>query len=157
MASQEDNSYLVISDATNPDAGVYTASATNTNGEAKSYGRLTVTEQTITSDGHNVTTSSSSPTTTTAAPNKIGGQPPEFKKLFVDRHVAPGEDVRLDAVITGSPKPKVNIFQTNISYLFYVCSCFFPIYLLRSSGFYHKTICLRTIVVALWPVILIHL
>jgi hypothetical protein len=127
MASQEDNSYLVISDATNQDSGVYTASATNTNGEAKSYGRLTVSEQTITSDGHNVTSSSSSTTTTTAASNKIGGQPPEFKKLFLDRHVTPGEDVRLDAVITGSPKPKVNILalkiRTNVvvdSY-FYLC------------------------------------
>ena len=111
MASQEDNSYLVISDTANQDSGVYTASATNTNGETKSYGRLTVTEQTITSDGHNVTSSSSTTTSTAAATttNKIGGQPPEFKKLFVDRHVTPGEDVRLDAVITGSPKPKVSL------------------------------------------------
>lgn len=104
MASQEDNSYLVISDTVNQDSGIYMATATNSNGEAKSYGRLTVNEQTITTEGSQVHASSSSSTTTV---NKIGGQVPEFKKLFSDRQVTPGEDVRLDAVITGSPKPKV--------------------------------------------------
>jgi hypothetical protein len=112
MASQEDNSYLVISDTGNQDAGIYMATAENNNGESRSYGRLTVNEQTIVSEGstthHQVTTSSMAAATTTT--NKIGGQAPEFKKLFFDRHAAPGEDIRLDAVITGSPKPKVIFF-----------------------------------------------
>ena len=110
MARQGDNSYLVLTDAENDNLGVYMASASNGHGEAKSYGRLTVSESTTV---NGVTTSKSSHVETSSAgpiSPKKGGQPPEFKKLFYDRHVSSGEAVRIDAVITGSPKPRVSLF-----------------------------------------------
>jgi len=109
MARQGDNSYLVLTDTTAADSGSYMASASNGFGESKSYGRLTVHEQTTTSQG----TSSQSTvvekrSTSAGSPRK--GQPPEFKKLFYDKHVQAGETVRIDSVIIGSPKPRIKWF-----------------------------------------------
>ena len=84
MARQGDNYYLVLTDTVNEDSGVVMANAANNSGEARSYSRLAVSSN----EGGN-------------------GQPPEFKKLFYDKHVQQGESLRLDAVILGSPKPKV--------------------------------------------------
>ena len=109
MARQGDNYYLVISDAVNEDSGVYLASAANSSGEAKSYGRLTVSQQMTSSDG--MTTRSVNVETTSSGSairsNSSSGQPPEFKKLFYDFHAKMGESVRLDATVLGSPKPRV--------------------------------------------------
>jgi hypothetical protein len=109
MARQGDNSYLVLTDTDNDNSGVYMAAASNGHGETKSYGRLTVSESTTV---NGVTTSKSSHVETSSAgpiSPKKGGQPPEFKKLFYDRHVSSGDAVRIDAVITGSPKPRVSL------------------------------------------------
>jgi hypothetical protein len=81
MARQGDDYYLVLTDTVTDDSGVVMANAANSSGEAKSYSKLSV--------------------------ESGSGQPPEFKKLFYDRHVQPGDSLRLDAVILGAPKPKV--------------------------------------------------
>ena len=109
MARQGDNSYLVLTDTVNQDSGVYMASASNGFGESKSYGRLTVHEHS--SEGSSSKTSVVEKRSTSGGSPKKGGQPPEFKKLFYDRHVQSGESVRIDSVITGSPKPRVNSFD----------------------------------------------
>ena len=103
MARQGDNYYLVITDTVEEDSGIIMANAANDDGEAKSYGRLTISQQAASSED-------ASSTTRQMNVEHVGGskgQPPEFKKLFYDKHVGAGEDVRLDAVILGSPKPKV--------------------------------------------------
>ena len=109
MARQGDNSYLVLTDTDKDNSGIYMASASNQHGESKSYGRLTVSESTTV---NGVTTSNSSTvekqSNSSGSPKK-GGQSPNFKKLFYDRHVQNGEAVRIDAIITGSPKPRVRI------------------------------------------------
>ena len=120
MARQGDNYYLVITDTVTEDAGIIMANASNSDGEAKSYGRLVVNQQS-TSVGDASTSSTSGEVSTirqmnvehvtTSAGNK--GQPPEFKKLFYDKQVILGDDIRLEAVILGSPKPKVTIFGIN--------------------------------------------
>lgn len=74
------------------------ADASNNYGEAKSYSKLGVSRSMSGED-------SGDNTKTVVAVG--GGQPPEFKKLFYDKHVRPGESLRVDAVILGSPKPKV--------------------------------------------------
>ena len=80
------------------------ASAANNEGEAKSYGRLTVNQSSSSSDGSNSERSG----TTTIRTVKTTGQPPEFKKLFYDRQVNIGENIRLEACVVGAPKPKVS-------------------------------------------------
>ncbi len=107
MARQGDNSYLVLTDSVNEDSGVYMANASNAHGESKSYGRLTVQEQTVVEKR---STSGGSP--------KKGGQPPEFKKLFYDKHVQAGETVRIDSVIIGSPKPRVKKIKNFFFFFF---------------------------------------
>lgn len=107
MARQGDNFYLVITDTVTDDSGIFMANANNSSGDAKSYSRLAVTkQQTSSSDGSTfkqvqVENSSSS------GGKLSSGQPPEFKKLFYNKHVKIGDDLRIDAVILGSPKPKV--------------------------------------------------
>jgi hypothetical protein len=82
MARQGDDYYLVLTDTGTEDSGLVTAAAANSSGEAKSHSKLAV--------------------------ESSGAQhPPEFKKLFYDHHVQPGDNLRLDAVILGSPKPRV--------------------------------------------------
>lgn len=115
MARQGDNFYLVIQDTVADDSGVFMANAANNEGQAKSYSRLSVTKQ---------TTSSSSSTAndgtvrqlnienlTSPGGTRLSGQPPEFKKLFYDKHVKIGESLRIDTVIMGSPKPKVTLIK----------------------------------------------
>ena len=108
MARQGDNSYLVLTDTDNDNSGVYMASAFNNFGETKSYGRLTVSESTTVNGVTNSSSSMVEKRSVSGGSPRKGGQPPEFKKLFYDRHVTPGESVRIDAVITGSPKPRVS-------------------------------------------------
>ena len=109
MARQGDNYYLVITDTVTEDSGIIMANASNSDGEAKSYGRLAVNQQVATASDSTgeVTTMRQMNVEHVASTNGNKGQPPEFKKLFYDKHVILGEDVRLDAVILGSPKPKV--------------------------------------------------
>jgi hypothetical protein len=112
MARQGDNNYLVISDSASEDSANYTANASNKVGNSKSNGRLSVDGgsnsafRTVNST-EKVTSSSSS--STSVSKRGTSGQPPEFKKLFYDRQVNIGDNVRLDTVITGSPKPKVSL------------------------------------------------
>ena len=103
MARQGDDYYLVISDSVSEDSGIIQAQAQNTHGEAKSYGRLTVAQQSKQSSE----SASSHSITVTQQKQTAHGQPPEFKKLFYNKHVRIGEDLRIEAVITGSPKPKI--------------------------------------------------
>lgn len=107
MARQGDNYYLVITDAVQEDSGIYMASATNADGEAKSYGRLTVNEQVSSSDGDSIVKSINIETVNGNGVNAKSGHPPSFKKLFYDQYVKRGDNLRLEAVILGSPKPKV--------------------------------------------------
>jgi len=114
MARQGDNYYLVITDTVDEDSGIIMANAANDDGEAKSYGRLTVNQQTASSNAAselNVEHASS-------VVSSSKGQPPEFKKLFYDKHVMEGDDIRLDAVILGSPKPKVKFFDVYFDILY---------------------------------------
>ena len=107
MARQGDNYYLVISDSVTEDSGVYMSSATNSSGEAKSYGRLTVSQQMTTSDG--TTSRSVNVDSSSGGIRPVGsGQPPEFRKLFYDCNAKLGDSIRLDTTVLGSPKPKVN-------------------------------------------------
>ena len=105
MARQGDDYYLVITDTVTEDSGIYMATANNGNGEAKSYGRLAVTQQVTDQDG---TTIKSINVENVSKPSG-SGQPPEFKKLFYDKEVKFGENFRLDATIMGSPKPRVSL------------------------------------------------
>jgi hypothetical protein len=104
MARQGDNHYLVMNEATTDDSGIYMANAANSEGEAKSYSRLNVRS----GDGTVATTTQS--LQQQVVPSSPGGsrhKAPEFKKLFYDQRVAPGDSLRLDTIILGSPKPKV--------------------------------------------------
>jgi hypothetical protein len=105
MARQGDNYYLVITDTVQEDSGIYVANATSGDNEAKSYGRLTVNEQVSSSDGD---TTVKQINVETSAGGR-GNQPPTFKKLFYDQYAKLGDNLRLDAVILGSPKPKVSL------------------------------------------------
>ena len=101
MARQGDNYYLVLTDSVTEDSGDVMANAANSNGEAKSYSRLSVKQK----------SAGEAPTAIVGPAASSAGQPPEFKKLFYDKHVQPGENLRLDAVILGSPKPKVSVLD----------------------------------------------
>jgi hypothetical protein len=107
MARQGDNYYLVITDTVQEDSGIYMASATNTDGEAKSYGRLTVNQQVSSSDVDSTVKSINVETTSVTGSSSKSGQPPSFKKLFYDQYAKLGDNLRLEAIILGSPKPKV--------------------------------------------------
>lgn len=122
MARQGDNYYLVVTDTVTQDSGIYMATASNSDGEAKSYGRLTVNQQVSSSNNgedqqstirtinvENVQSSGSAAASSSSSTTIRSGQPPEFKKLFHDKHAKPGETIRLDAVVLGSPKPKVSL------------------------------------------------
>jgi hypothetical protein len=117
MARQGDSDYnnynLVLSDANDEDTGVYEVSASNSHGESKSYSKLSVqksvTSSSSTTNGE--TFSESSSQTTVSNNNRpISGQPPEFKKLLNDVQASLGDNIRLDAIILGSPKPRVSVF-----------------------------------------------
>ncbi len=120
MARQGDNYYLVVSDTVTEDSGVFVAGAAGqedgSGGEAKSYGRLTVNQQVASSsdgDSSTVKTVESSTTTSNFKPTTTGGgQPPTFKKVFNDQYAKVGDNLRLDTVILGSPKPKVNFLMS---------------------------------------------
>lgn len=85
------------------------ASAANNEGEAKSYGRLTVNQSSSSSDGGNSERSGTTIKTVETTHIKTSGQPPEFKKLFYDKQVSLGENIRLEACVVGAPKPKVSL------------------------------------------------
>lgn len=112
MARQGDYNYLVINESVTEDSGVYVANASNSDGEAKSYSKLSVQQKQQTSSNNETTGStlrsinveSVSAGSGTGRPN---AQAPEFKKLFYDTNVSLGENVRLETIILGSPKPKV--------------------------------------------------
>ena len=101
MARQKDNYYLVITESNTSDSGTYMAEASNTQGKTKSYGRLAVSS----SDGQE--TKSYIMETESVSQKGGSGTPPEFKKLFYDKYAKLGDTVRLDAVVVGSPKPRV--------------------------------------------------
>ena len=108
MARQGDNYYLVITDTVTEDSGIYMTTAQNNDGEAKSYGRLAVNQQQTVSSSNAGDEEEERSTARSISVENRSGQPPEFKKLFYDKHVKLGECVRLDAVVVGAPKPKVN-------------------------------------------------
>jgi hypothetical protein len=92
--------------------------ATNTYGVSNSYGHLEVVSSTVTTTtatkSYVVDDGNSDFQVVSTSEEKVkkiqggkSGQPPEFKKLFYDRHVNLGENLRLDTIIMGSPKPKV--------------------------------------------------
>ena len=84
------------------------ASAANNEGEAKSYGRLAVHQSSSSSDAGNSERSGTTTIKTVETTHiKSSGQPPEFKKLFYDKQVSLGENIRLEACVVGAPKPKV--------------------------------------------------
>lgn len=118
MARQGDNHYLVMNEASAEDSGIYMANAANTEGEAKSYSRLSVRKQS--SDGAVATPSTvrsinveNVPVPSSPGGGRPGACAPEFKKLFYDQRVRLGDSLRLDAVIMGSPKPKVKWLFNN--------------------------------------------
>jgi hypothetical protein len=129
MARQGDNYYLVITDTVDEDSGIIMANAANDDGEAKSYGRLTVNQQTASSNAASEEASSTiRQLNVEHASNVVSsskGQPPEFKKLFYDKHVMEGDDIRLDAVILGSPKPKVKFkkYFMTLFFLLHMTGC----------------------------------
>lgn len=100
MARQGDDYYLVVTESISEDSGIIQAQASNTYGETSSYGRLTVSQskQPHEAESHTISVTQTKSTT---------GYPPEFKKLFYNKHVRIGEDLRIEAIISGSPKPKV--------------------------------------------------
>lgn len=122
MARQGDNHYLVMNDASTEDSGIYMANAANTEGEAKSYSRLAVSKSSSSSEGNSTSVAEQQQqrstiralnvenalTASSSGGSRSMAQPPEFKKLFYDTRVQIGENLRLDTVILGSPKPKVN-------------------------------------------------
>jgi hypothetical protein len=94
--------------------------ATNTYGVSNSYGHLEVVSSTVTTTSATKSyvvddgASTSDFQVLNTSEEKIkklkggkSGQPPEFKKLFYDKHVNLGDNLRLDTIIVGSPKPKV--------------------------------------------------
>jgi hypothetical protein len=96
---------------------MYMSEATNAYGVSNSYGHLEVVSNTVTtttaSQSYVVDDGSSDfQVIGTSEVKKIqgskSGHPPEFKKLFYDLHVNLGDNVRLDTIILGSPKPKVS-------------------------------------------------
>ena len=100
MARQGDDYYLVVTESLSEDSGIIQAQASNTYGETSSYGRLTVSQS---KQPQELQSHSVSVTQTKSA----AGHAPEFKKLFYNKHVRIGEDLRIEAVIAGSPRPKV--------------------------------------------------
>jgi hypothetical protein len=106
MAREKDNYYMHIKESTVSDSGVYMAEAQSSYGtSSRSYGRLDVTEEDL---GPKTLTMESESTIVT---NFLSSdeQPPEFKKFTYDKFVKLGETLKFEAIITGSPKPKVSL------------------------------------------------
>jgi hypothetical protein len=112
MARQGDNYYLVVNDTVTEDSGAYSAAAANMEGESKSYGRLNVSHQIGSSEASAGRSMMRSIEVEDVSISRSGsaGVPPEFRKLFYDKQVKLGDTVRLETIVFGSPKPKVNLF-----------------------------------------------
>ena len=116
MARQTDNYYLVITESTSvTDSGVYTSEATSAYGASSSVGNLIVNASEASA---HVIASGNANEHGSSSIVKSSGQPPEFKKLFYDAFVQLGDVARLDAVIIGSPKPRVYTFILLVDILY---------------------------------------
>ena len=88
---------LTIPEVFEEDAGSYMVQAVNSSGHATCLSRLNVLPMLCESFDKE----------TLLEKEHISQQPPEFKKLFQDVTAKPGDSVVFEAVITGSPKPRV--------------------------------------------------
>ncbi|XP_046554795.1 uncharacterized protein LOC124264120 [Haliotis rubra] len=94
---------LTIQEAFEEDSGTYMVKAVNVAGEAKCVSQLRV----MPSPEPMTTVRRTTTETRVVRHEEITQAAPEFKKLFQDIRVRPGEPVTFECIITGSPKPKV--------------------------------------------------
>jgi hypothetical protein len=97
IQDSDGNCSLKIMGVLPEDKGVYTAKATNQQGEAKCFAQLIV-KTPVTLDS------------VSAPPQQIEEKhiPPAFTELFSDRAVAEGESTKFECIVTGKPTPKVS-------------------------------------------------
>lgn len=93
---------LTIPEVFEEDAGTYAVQASNPAGEAKSLAKLNVHTVSETTRIRRTVKQ-----TTIIRKEEIAHEPPEFKKLFQDVRVKPGEPATFECVVTGNPRPKV--------------------------------------------------
>ena len=108
MTAFADVHNLTIPEAYEQDGGNYMVKAVNKAGEAKCYAKLVVkpAQQPAT---ELMIRKAAEPR---RAPGDSMHSPPEFIRLFQDKVARPGEAVTFDCLITGSPKPKVELTDT---------------------------------------------
>ena len=110
MTAFADVHNLTIPEAFEQDGGKYMVKAANKAGEAKCYAKLVVkpaqqpaTEQML-----------RKAVEPRRAPADLTHSPPEFIRLFQDKVSRPGDAVTFDCLITGAPKPKVELMFLSI-------------------------------------------
>jgi titin len=113
ITTQRELHTLMIPEAFREDAGNYMVKATNSAGEAKCYATLVI-KQSV--EKHMMKTRLVESSHTLVTEQISGHTPPEFRKLFNDMRVSPGESCRLQVTITGVPKPKVHVFANCIDF-----------------------------------------
>lgn len=87
------------------DGGNYMVKAINNAGEAKCYATLVIRQST---EKHMMKTRLVESSHSVVTEHISGHTPPEFRKLFNDMRVRPGDSCKLQVGITGTPRPKVN-------------------------------------------------
>lgn len=102
------NCSLRISGVTGDDRGVYTARASNQQGEAKCFSHLNVKMAT------NIESQSQS-----SVQIEEKHVFPAFTELFTDRSIAEGASTKFECIVTGKPTPKVKS-PFNISLICFV-------------------------------------
>ena len=106
MTSERELHSLAVPEAFCEDSGNYMVKATNLAGQAKCYAALVVKPLVETTETK-MKLVETTQRTVTEQKTVVAGQPPEFKKLFKDMKVRPGDRCQFEVVISGNPRPKV--------------------------------------------------